>query len=158
MLALVPFAEGDWYDGDAVGKAADKIEERIHDRGYAFVEVKPRFVRDPAGKTVAKASTGKEGKGILPVEGEPLGAAAVYGNDRLFVYLGLAGEHDDALQGRLAALGTAGHAAIERTAGDGMHDEEDEDRDGKQNPEDACQTLDQVTGQTFSSGRAPAGG
>lgn len=54
-------------------------------------------------------STGKEGKGVLPVEGEPLGAAAVYGDDRLFVYLGLAAEHDDALQGRLAALGTAGH-------------------------------------------------
>ncbi len=33
-------------------------------------------------------STGKEGKGILPVEGEPLGPAGVYGDDRLFVSLG----------------------------------------------------------------------
>ncbi len=33
-------------------------------------------------------STGKEGKGILPVVGEPLGAPDVYGDDRLFVYLG----------------------------------------------------------------------
>ena len=33
-------------------------------------------------------STGKEGKGILPVVGEPLGAPEVYGDDRLFVYLG----------------------------------------------------------------------
>jgi glucose-6-phosphate isomerase len=33
-------------------------------------------------------STGKEGKGILPVEGEPLGAPGVYGNDRLFVSIG----------------------------------------------------------------------
>lgn len=30
-------------------------------------------------------STGKEGKGILPVEGEPIGPAEVYGDDRLFV-------------------------------------------------------------------------
>ena len=27
--------EGDWYDGDAVGKAADAIEEYIHNLGYA---------------------------------------------------------------------------------------------------------------------------
>ncbi len=32
-------------------------------------------------------STGKEGRGILPVEGEPLGQPNVYGKDRLFVYL-----------------------------------------------------------------------
>jgi len=32
-------------------------------------------------------STGKLGKGIVPVEGEPLGKPAVYGDDRLFVYM-----------------------------------------------------------------------
>jgi transaldolase/glucose-6-phosphate isomerase len=32
-------------------------------------------------------STGKEGKGIVPVEGEPLGAPESYGDDRLFVYV-----------------------------------------------------------------------
>lgn len=37
-------------------------------------------------------STGKEGKGILPVVGEPLGAPAVYGYDRLFVHLQLEGD------------------------------------------------------------------
>jgi transaldolase/glucose-6-phosphate isomerase len=44
-------------------------------------------------------STGKEGKGILPVVGEPLGAPAVYGDDRLFVYLRLDGDesHDAAI-------------------------------------------------------------
>jgi outer membrane protein insertion porin family len=38
--------EGDWYDGDAVGRTADLIETAVHDRGYAFVDVKPRVVRD----------------------------------------------------------------------------------------------------------------
>jgi hypothetical protein len=33
-------------------------------------------------------STGKEGRGILPVEGEPLGPQGAYGNDRLFVSIG----------------------------------------------------------------------
>ena len=34
-------------------------------------------------------STGKEGKGIVPVEGEPVGKPAVYGDDRLFIYIRL---------------------------------------------------------------------
>ena len=37
-------------------------------------------------------STGKEGRGILPVVGEPLGTPGVYGSDRLFVYLRLQGD------------------------------------------------------------------
>jgi glucose-6-phosphate isomerase len=36
-------------------------------------------------------STGKEGRGILPVVGEPPGPPDVYGDDRLFVYLWLGG-------------------------------------------------------------------
>ena len=37
-------------------------------------------------------STGKEGRGILPVVGEPLGPSAVYGDDRVFVSIRLAGD------------------------------------------------------------------
>lgn len=50
-------------------------------------------------------STGKEGKGILPVVGEPLGAPAVYGDDRLFVYLRLDGDetHDAAMNALVEA-------------------------------------------------------
>jgi outer membrane protein insertion porin family len=39
--------EGDWYDGDAVGRTIEAIELEVHTRGYAFVEVKPRINRDP---------------------------------------------------------------------------------------------------------------
>jgi len=44
-------------------------------------------------------STGKEGKGILPVISEPLGPPEVYGDDRLFVYIRLVGDetHDEAV-------------------------------------------------------------
>jgi outer membrane protein insertion porin family len=38
--------EGDWYDGDAVGRSVDAMELDIHNRSYAFVEVKPRIDRD----------------------------------------------------------------------------------------------------------------
>nr|MBC7245807.1 glucose-6-phosphate isomerase [Chloroflexota bacterium] len=55
-------------------------------------------------------STGKEGQGILPVVGELLGPPEVYGNDRLFVALQLAGyERHDAT---LAALEAAGHPVV----------------------------------------------
>jgi len=57
-------------------------------------------------------STGKEGKGILPIVREPLGAPDVYGNDRLFVFLRLDGEETVGSDGRLAALEKAGHPVV----------------------------------------------
>ncbi len=46
------FARGDWYDGDAVGRSADAIEDAVRTRGYAFVQVTPRVDRDPKTHTV----------------------------------------------------------------------------------------------------------
>lgn len=37
-------------------------------------------------------STGKKKKGVVPIENEPIGRVAVYKNDRLFVFLRMAGE------------------------------------------------------------------
>jgi transaldolase/glucose-6-phosphate isomerase len=58
-------------------------------------------------------STGKMGRGILPVEGEPLGDPQDYGNDRVFVYVGANlpnPEHDT--DAKLRALEAAGHPVI----------------------------------------------
>jgi transaldolase/glucose-6-phosphate isomerase len=52
-------------------------------------------------------STGKEGKGILPVEGESPGTVDVYGKDRLFVYLRLEG--DDTYDDFVDELTDSGH-------------------------------------------------
>ncbi|SFQ24146.1 bifunctional transaldolase/phosoglucose isomerase [Hymenobacter arizonensis] len=57
-------------------------------------------------------STGKEGKGILPVAGEPLGEPGIYGQDRVFVYVGYQGEADEANTTKLKALEQAGHPTI----------------------------------------------
>jgi transaldolase/glucose-6-phosphate isomerase len=57
-------------------------------------------------------STGKEGLGILPVAGEPLGRPDVYGDDRVFVSMLLAGEADQDVEGRLSALEQAGHPVV----------------------------------------------
>ena len=56
-------------------------------------------------------STGKEGKGVLPVAGEPLLDARDYGNDRLFVSVRLRGSDDI---GRLKELASAGHPVVDQ--------------------------------------------
>jgi transaldolase/glucose-6-phosphate isomerase len=56
-------------------------------------------------------STGKEDKGILPVADEPIGAPAVYGNDRLFVSLRLARETTN--EAALTALRSAGQPVVQ---------------------------------------------
>jgi glucose-6-phosphate isomerase len=55
-------------------------------------------------------STGKEGKGILPVVGEVLCASGGYGDDRLFIHLCLVG--DASSDAALAALVEAGHPVV----------------------------------------------
>ncbi|WP_298689811.1 bifunctional transaldolase/phosoglucose isomerase [uncultured Sphingomonas sp.] len=57
-------------------------------------------------------STGKQGKGIVPVDLEPLGPPSVYGNDRLFVHLHLEGDEMDADHAKLDALKAAGHPIV----------------------------------------------
>ncbi len=52
LMSVSEVRDGQWYDGDAVGRTADQMEEWIHNKGYAFVEVKPRVVRDPVKHTV----------------------------------------------------------------------------------------------------------
>jgi transaldolase/glucose-6-phosphate isomerase len=57
-------------------------------------------------------STGKEGKGIVPVVDEPLGPPEVYGEDRVFVSMVLTGESDSGIESRLAALEQTGHPVV----------------------------------------------
>ena len=64
-------------------------------------------------------SSGKEGKGIIPVVGEPLGSPEKYGEDRLFVNFLLNG--DDTYDAALTKLEKAGHPIIRIT----LHDQYD---------------------------------
>lgn len=57
-------------------------------------------------------STGKEGKGLLPVIDEPINSARLYGNDRLFVYTHLKNDIAD-LDGRIDALRENSQPVIE---------------------------------------------
>lgn len=62
-------------------------------------------------------STGKDGKGIVPVAGETLGSPSVYGDDRLFVSVSV-GKLDSETEAKLKALEAAGHPVVYRTLTD----------------------------------------
>src|SRR5581483_4316820 len=63
-------------------------------------------------------STGKDGKGIIPVDREQLGSPDVYGDDRLFAYIRLQNETDAGLDEKLSALANAGHPIVRIVLGD----------------------------------------
>jgi glucose-6-phosphate isomerase len=82
------------------------------------------FVIDPRLATLGlwieqliAESTGKQGKGIVPVVGEPLSDPAVYGDDRVFVSISLKGATRD-INTQLDELAEAGHPIIRRELSD----------------------------------------
>ena len=89
--------------GTAANARRDKItfftSPEIHDLG-AWLE-----------QLIAE-STGKEGKGITPVDREQIGAPEVYGSDRVFAYIKFAGTSDSSLDAKVAALEAAGHPVV----------------------------------------------
>jgi len=89
--------------GAAIGEAA------IAGRDKLTILTSPRLVSfgDWAEQLIAE-STGKAGRGIVPVVGEPIGEADAYGDDRYFVFITLAGDTDPrwtSLAGELERLG-----------------------------------------------------
>ena len=57
-------------------------------------------------------SSGKEGKGMIPVDREAIGASGVYGNDRIFVYVRLDGSSDAKLDADVDALEKSGQPVV----------------------------------------------
>lgn len=57
-------------------------------------------------------STGKIGRGIIPVDSENLAAPEVYGQDRIFAYISLQGDDDPVQRQALLALEKAGHPVV----------------------------------------------
>jgi transaldolase/glucose-6-phosphate isomerase len=63
-------------------------------------------------------STGKNGKGLIPVDRESLATPETYGNDRVFVYLKLESETTDSLDVSVAALEDAGQPVVRISVAD----------------------------------------
>jgi len=94
---------GAWLGADMGGLAKSAGRDKL------TLVAEPTF--DPLGvwiEQLVAESTGKEGEGILPVEGEPVGAPEVYGDDRLFVYTGADGGEASAVE----EAARAGHPVV----------------------------------------------
>jgi transaldolase/glucose-6-phosphate isomerase len=63
-------------------------------------------------------STGKQGKGLIPVDREELGAPEVYGNDRVFAYVRLNSAPDANQDAKVAALEKAGQPVVRMSIDD----------------------------------------
>ncbi len=66
-------------------------------------------------------STGKEGKGLIPVDREALGSPEVYGGDRVFIYLRLESGPDSKQDAGVAALEKAGQPVVRISVPDIYH-------------------------------------
>lgn len=66
-------------------------------------------------------STGKEGKGLIPVDQEPIGTPAVYGDDRVFVYIRSESAADPDQDRAVRALEQAGLVVVRLKVLDKMH-------------------------------------
>jgi len=65
-------------------------------------------------------STGKEGRGIIPVDRERAGPPKIYGDDRLFVYLRLEGAADPAQDAAVGRLEEAGRPVLRIALADAL--------------------------------------
>jgi len=92
-----------------LGAALGVLAERGRDKATFVIPPAIGSFADWAEQLLAE-STGKMGKGLLPVIDEPLGPPMAYGPDRIFIDLRLGGEGGD--DARLRALEAAGHPVL----------------------------------------------
>ncbi|MFA4916096.1 MAG: hypothetical protein WC560_05425 [Syntrophales bacterium] len=99
----------DTLNGASIGVVLGEMARAGRDKATFIISPRIASFGDWLEQLIAE-STGKEGKGILPVVGELLGNTDVYGSDRLFILLHLDG--DDVDNGRIAALEKSGHPVV----------------------------------------------
>ncbi len=96
--------------GAVLGEAARGGQDKLTFLASPSLDALPHWIEQ-----LIAESTGKDGKGIIPVVGEPHGAPETYGTDRLFVRLCIRGEEKAALESQTAALEAAGHPVVRIT-------------------------------------------
>ncbi len=96
-------------EGAKLGAALGALACAGRDKLTFFIAEKVTGFGDWVEQLVAE-STGKEGKGMLPVIGEPPDSTELYGNDRVFISIKLPGE--DTIEPDLGRLSDAGHPVI----------------------------------------------
>jgi hypothetical protein len=94
-----------------LGAAAGELARRRRDK-LTFLVSPPIESFGLWVEQLIAESTGKHGRGILPVADEPLGAPDAYGDDRVFAYLRNVDKPDEALDGAIEQLSSAGQPTL----------------------------------------------
>jgi glucose-6-phosphate isomerase len=108
--------------GLALGLVMGAMAQNGRDK-FTFVIDRELAAFGPWVEQLIAESTGKHGMGVVPVDGEPLAAAAAYGTDRVFVRITLDGSvgPDPSIgrnvDARLTELAAAGHPVIRIAVG-----------------------------------------
>ncbi len=93
--------------GAAIGELAEQGRDKL-----TFVVSDPIASFGLWVEQLIAESTGKHGRGILPVADEPLGDPGVYGQDRVFAYLRNSETADKEADEAIAKLAAAGHPTL----------------------------------------------
>jgi transaldolase / glucose-6-phosphate isomerase len=107
------FDSGDISSGLWLGLAWGELALAGHDKLTYIIDPPLQSFGLWVEQLIAE-STGKHGKGIVPVVDEPVGDPDAYGDDRTFLHLRHADEPDEATDAKVAALREAGHPVIVR--------------------------------------------
>lgn len=97
--------------GVVLGATLAELARAGRDKVTLFISPGIKTFGDWVEQLIAE-STGKEGKGILPVVGETIGGPEVYGDDRVFVRMQLASEARERVDRKIEALKAAGHPLL----------------------------------------------
>jgi transaldolase / glucose-6-phosphate isomerase len=93
--------------GIALGSAAARGRDKI------TILTSPKLAAFGAwAEQLFAESTGKRGKGLIPIDGEPLSRPEVYSDDRFFIDLTLKGDSNGDRETKLKALEKAGHPVV----------------------------------------------
>ena len=107
------FESGDISSGLWLGLAWGELARHGRDK-LTYVIDEPLSAFGLWVEQLIAESTGKDGKGIVPVVDEPLGEPEDYGEDRTFLHLRHGDAPDEEADAKVAALREAGHPVIVR--------------------------------------------
>jgi transaldolase/glucose-6-phosphate isomerase len=101
--------------GAALGELALRGRDKVTFFTSSSIQSLPVWIEQ-----LIAESTGKNGKGIIPVIGEPMSASRNYGNDRVFVYLQTEKDRNQD-ENDIKTLETIGHPIIRVTLTDSLN-------------------------------------
>ena len=109
--ACSPYTPVEKNPGALLGAAMGTMAKAGNDKLTFFISKEIGSLGTWLEQLIAE-STGKEGKGILPVESEPIQSPEYYGSDRIFVHITTSKDKDKSVSKKVASLEKAGFPVV----------------------------------------------